>query len=471
MSAQDTLRLERLELTNFRCFAECAIDLHPELTVLVADNGKGKTALLDAIGIALGLFVDTVANTHQWHGFERDDVHRVRVYAPGKPIDGKVVPYFPARFLARGVVDGHPVQWSRALERDVLRAKTTTRDAARLRKIAEGLRGRLTQHATGKRDMGPVLPIVALYGTGRLWSEHRLTAEKRKQATNATILGRTAGYSDCLSSSSSFKAFLAWYEQTANAARDAQIGGATQAVPPERLLATVNEAIRTVLAPTGWKSLVWDYTHRQLLVEHPEHHELPLAFLSDGVRTMIALVADIAHRCVRLNPQWGIEAAKFTPGIVLIDEVDMHLHPGWQQSVIGLLREAFPKIQFVVTTHSPQVLSTVDVESIRVLRVKDGVGALETPKYQTRGVESASVLAVIMGIDPIAQVPEAQWVSRYQALIADGKVESDEAKALRVKLLEHFGAGHPVMINSDRLARFQAYKLRQPSPPMGVAER
>ena len=78
MTLPSTLRLDRLALRNFRCFADCLVELHPQLTVLVAENGRGKTAVLDAIGISLGLFVDTIAGTHQSHGFERSDVRLAR---------------------------------------------------------------------------------------------------------------------------------------------------------------------------------------------------------------------------------------------------------------------------------------------------------------------------------------------------------------------------------------------------------
>jgi predicted ATP-binding protein involved in virulence len=199
------------------------------------------------------------------------------------------------------------------------------------------------------------------------------------------------------------------------------------------------------------------------VADHPAHGRLPLSFLSDGVRNMIALVADVAHRCARLNPHFGTEAARLTPGILLIDEVDMHLHPRWQQQVLGLLGNAFPAMQMVVTTHSPQVLSTVDVESIRIVRHVEGIGTLEHPRFQTRGVEAADVLAEIMGVDPTPRVPEADKMSRYRALIEDGLAEADEALSLRRELLEHFGEMHPLIVQCDRLIRFQAFRLRKGS--------
>jgi predicted ATP-binding protein involved in virulence len=461
MTLPTTLRLDRLELRNFRCFSECTIDLHPELTVLVAENGRGKTAVLDAIGISLGLFVDTIANGRHGHGFERSDVRLAR------NADGSMVPELPVELKASGSADGSRLSWRRAVNTlGKHRVRTTSREAKTLVAAAEGLRQRLTEFAGGKRDQPPPLPLVAFYGTGRLWSEHKLT--ERKRGAGQSSIGRVAGYLDSLSSSSSFKAFADWYERMANAARSTTSVALGPAERPEKLLAAVRNATRIVLEPTRWHDIDWEFPPVDdngqpqgagyLVVEHPDHGRLPLSVLSDGVRNMIALVADLAHRCARLNPQFGEKAAELTPGILLIDEVDMHLHPRWQQLVVGLFQRAFPAMQLVVSTHSPHVLSTVDVNCIRVIRVVDGAGVLQTPKFQTKGVESADVLAAIMGVDPVPQVEEAKELSEYRSLIEDGAAGTAKAVTLRKKLVEHFGHDHPLILDCDRLLRFQAFK-------------
>src|SRR5438132_7105297 len=109
MTTPPTLRVDRLGLRNFRCFAECSIELHPNLTVLVAENGRGKTAVLDALGIALELFVDTITVTRQLHGFDRTDVRLV----PGE--NGIMSPALPTEFVADGYVAGQALHWRRTL--------------------------------------------------------------------------------------------------------------------------------------------------------------------------------------------------------------------------------------------------------------------------------------------------------------------------------------------------------------------
>lgn len=451
MTAGIHLRIDRLHLQNFRCYADCTIGLHPELTVFVAENGSGKTAILDAVGIALGTFVDSISHTHQSHGFDRTDVRVV----PDQ--EGVMASKLPTEFSAEGYVSDHKIHWSRALNGYGLKARTTTKDAEGLRQAAQRIRASTEDYAPQANTTPPILPLVAFYGTGRLWSEHRLTEGKRTNVAATT--GRMSGYIDCLSSSSSFKGMVVWYENKWNETQDPRFSAELSATLP--LLTAVQRATRIVLEPTGWCELDWDFEKKSLVVGHHDYGRLPLAALSDGVRNMVALIADIARRCASLNPHLNEEAAQLTPGVLLIDEVDMHLHPRWQQLIVGLLRTSFPALQMILTTHSPHVLSTVDKGSIRVIRLQDGRGMVNTPTIQTRGVESADVLSSIMGVDPVPQIAEAQLLSHYRAMIEDGTVESDEGQLLRSKLVTHFGESHPLMLDCDRLIRFQKFKLKQ----------
>jgi predicted ATP-binding protein involved in virulence len=452
MSAQTRLRLDHLLLRNFRCFAECAIDLHPELIVLVAENGRGKTAILDAMRIAFGLFVDNVAGTRQSGGFERTDVRLVS----GE--NSEMAAALPTEFVAEGHVSGQNLHWSRALKSYGPSPRSTTKDAKDLCNTAIQLRESLAATEDGGP---PTLPLVAFYGTGRLWAEHGQLKGKRTFDKSTGI--RLDGYADCLSLASSFKGLVNWFETRASEIRDSRF--ATENPKNLLLLAAVGEATQEVLEPTGWRGLHWDYEKMSLVVEHRDHGHLPLSVLSDGIRNTIALVADIARRCAILNPHLGAEVARQTPGVLLIDEVDMHLHPSWQQLVVDLFRKAFPTLQIIMSTHSPHVLSTVDRSAIRVISIASrGQGLVTTPTIQTRGVESADVLATIMKVDAEPPIEEAAWLRQYRALIEDGKAESPEALVFKKRLSTHFGETHPVMLDCERLIRFQNFKLKRNHP-------
>ncbi len=94
-------------------------------------------------------------------------------------------------------------------------------------------------------------------------------------------------------------------------------------------------------------------------------HALRIEQLSDGYRTTLAMIMDIAARMTEANPHMADPL--LSAGVILIDEIELHLHPGWQQRILGDLTRAFPNVQFIVTTHSPQILTTVAPQSIQII--------------------------------------------------------------------------------------------------------
>jgi predicted ATP-binding protein involved in virulence len=447
MMPTTAFHLDRLHLHNFRCFSKCTIDLHPNLTVLVAENGRGKTAILNAIGIAFGLFVDTVSGTRENADLERTDVRLAKLFE-------KMTPFPFAEFKAEGTIAGQLVNWRGVLKVGGSSPRPTMAEAKELKNIAQLIHANVENFKVGDEKALSILPLIAYYGTDRHWSSTSQQGSKR--ATEAGRIGRMSGYSGCLSASSSVSAVIAWYEKTANEIRDPHYRSVLKM--NLSLLTAVRDATRVVIEPTGWSTLDWDFEQNLLVVEHQDKRKLPLSLLSDGIRNMVALVADIARRCASLNPHLGEDAARQTPGILLIDEVDLHLHPRWQQKIIELLQKAFPAFQIVISTHSPHVLSTVDKESIRIIRFNNGDAWLETPQYQTRGVESADVLARIMDVDPIPQVAEAHLLSDYRVLVQTNKFATDEGHVMWDKIIEHFGKDHPVIHEVETLRRLQEFK-------------
>lgn len=455
------IRFSHLRLQNFRCFEDCEISFHPDLTVLVARNGQGKTALLDAIAVAFGLFVDTVSGIPQERRIEWRDVRRIREGELGMASAGTV------EFHAAGIVDGDDIMWGRKRRGDSPKGQTSRKDAKPLTAIANRLRRRITEQVDAPTE--PMdLPLVAYYGTGRRW---QVGDGKAVQPTLTVVNERCLGYADCLSGTASYSLFVDWYRRTFESLSEKKdtlkgklipnpITGYVKANRPELLLAVVNQAVKSVLAAeTGWQGLHWDKKDG-LVLEHPAHGLLPMDFLSDGVRNTAALVADVAHRCVRLNPHLE-DAVKETAGILIIDEVDLHLHPEWQQRIVEMLRSTFPKVQLILSTHSPQVLSTIYSDQIRVIRFREGLLDIQEPRFQTRGVESADVLAAIMGVDPVPKVAEASWLSDYRAAIELGTHDESAGLELRSRLQEHFGGQHPLMLECDRLIRFSRFKQRR----------
>lgn len=444
-----SLRIDNLFLLNFRCFAECEVNLHPELTVFVAENGSGKSAILDAIKLSLSLFVDVMTDQYPYKGFQLSDVRLIL------DSNNQMIMTIPTKFAANGCLHEEEKEWSRKLKSYTNRITNTDwKDAKNLESFALDLRKNVLKLSSEENVVNAsVLPLVAFYGTDRfrLWNEKQHTGKYKYPGDD-----RLLGYIDCLSALSSFHGSIRWYGQIMNEITDPSFSENTNL--NLKLITAVEKAIKIVLAPTEWDELGWDINKKYITVSHPTSGCLPLSFQSDGIKSMIGLVLDIARRCAILNPHLGEFAAEKTPGILLIDEVDMHLHPSWQQQVIELLRQAFPEMQIICSTHSPHVLSTVNFESIRMICLNDGNDYFETPKYQTRGVESADVLAKIMNVNPTPQVKEAIWLSDYRAFIQTGKCNTKEGESLWVKIIKHFGDDHPLITELNVLRNFQEFK-------------
>jgi predicted ATP-binding protein involved in virulence len=171
--------------------------------------------------------------------------------------------------------------------------------------------------------------------------------------------------------------------------------------------------------------------------------------LSDGYRTTLAMVMDIASRMAEANPKE--DDILGTEGIVLIDEVDLHLHPSWQQRILDNLLNTFPNIQFIVTTHSPQVLSTVKREQIRILYQSGG----EIPKATTYGEPIYDVLQAVMAVDPQPPVPEKKELERLTELVDQGLYDTAETEALFEELRQKLNPHHPQLKRIERAIQRQ----------------
>ena len=449
-------RLDKLELENFRCFSKIEIQLHEKLTVIVALNGGGKTTVLDAACFGWQFFLHGIELEKSAKTIRDADVRRSRSQ------DGAMVPMKPVSLSGSSFIGGKSVDWN--VDKGQTSPKNTSSRAAEDMKEAGRVLRRATQaYAENTIAHPPTLPAIGYYGTGRLWAAQKITASRRKnvKADNSP----TSGYDQCLSPSSHFAIFEVWFERYSREAQQERMSEKQSPHRPADKLKAVVNAVDTLLKPVGWHSLAFDFTEETIVAEHPVHGRLPVSTLSDGIRVIIGLVGDIAHRCVRLNPHFGSDAAKFTPGVITIDEVDMHLHPEWQQLVLGALTDAFPLIQFIVTTHSPQVLTTVRRANIRIL-AQDAVGiwSASMPDEETKGVESSTAMNEVMGVNQVPPVPEAGWRNDYTALIENGVHQTIEGMELRAKLVAHYGEQHSIILDFDRLIRFQAFKRRKSQP-------
>lgn len=474
------MKIDRISLKNYRCFDVIDIELHRHMTVLVAPNGQGKTSILDAIKVTLWPYVagfDLGSLTNDATSIQIDDVRREQVqryemdwrlpavvHATGTLQAGRLVADGALKLRssrashASTALDealGHGLMWDCRRYRESVRKGTKTKMhvsslALDLGKTAQALEKRIF---SGEQLTPDDLPMLGYYGTGRLWAQKKLTAAHEKTSSEAS--SRTFAYRDCLDPASSYRHFVQWYTRIFKSFRAAQIRsiekrGAVDIGVSEELSAPIRAiqlATDGILGShTGWRELEYSEEHEELVLNHGQHGQLKISQLSDGIRNMLALVGDIAYRCYKLNAHMGENAPQRTHGIVMIDEVDMHLHPSWQQTVLTDLKTAFPNLQFIVTTHSPQVTSSVPSESIRVL----DNGNIFSASPGTEGAESSRLLKRLFGVElRPPNNPATRRLNEYLNLVYAGRWNTLRAKRLRSLLNARYKGEEPALVDAD----------------------
>lgn len=329
------MKIKRIRLRNFKCFADREFALADRFNLVVGDNATGKTALLDGLAVGLGSLLLGMHSPSPARSIHRDEVRR-KFYHFGDSVT--VEPQLPVRVECEGSVVREPGRWARALE--TVNGKTTRKEAKWISTTAQRLQKNTT--AGGPSE----LPLISYYGTGRIWLQRR-----QRKTMMLKPQSRLAGYLDCLDPSSDEKHLVSWFKTREIAMVQRRESSPTLEACRQAILDCLPEA----------KHVYYDVLQDEMMLQL-EDGEVPFSYLSDGYRNMLGMAADLAIRSATLNPHLRHHAALETSGVVLIDEIDLHLHPIWQRRVVTDLMRAFPSFQFVATTHSPFVIQSLPPE-------------------------------------------------------------------------------------------------------------
>lgn len=487
-----SLQISSLKLVNFRVFENIDIGFcnnykhnsnsNSNLTVIVGNNGAGKTTILEAIEKSLNWLILTIKS--------KTNSGRSDLIEPLDITNNSLVEY--ASIITKFVIS-EKIQYEIELSNSKKGSKSTRKGHYQeVRQLAE-----LYKFANS-RNAQFNFPIMAFYSVERALDITKKDTKSFDEVSGQSAWNQFDGYTDALNGTADFKLFFRWFKyfEDLDNSTDKQYqkllaeidklkaelegglglikkiekkanlegeGGEVlnvfkqekqeeiqnleakmnnrQEVQPSSIIYNVTKAIYELMP--DFKNLrIQRSPYLDMLIDK-DNVSLSVLQLSQGEKSLLALVADIARRLVLLNP--SLDDPLKGNGVVLIDEIDLHLHPEWQQTILPNLMKTFPNIQFIVTTHSPQVLTTVHNSSIRILTSEN----IFNTSINTFGEESRTILEDVMHVDSRPKDPMTQKLKEYLQRINRGEIDSQDISSLRTELEIHFGESHSQLRLAD----------------------
>ncbi len=432
------MRIDTLQIENFKLFARQSVVLNQQFNLLVGENGAGKTTILDALAVAAGIWLVNPPDTILRNSGRNILPSEIRVEPEKRGDRIQFMQKRPVVIGAKGTIGGDAVTWVRQIRAD---GQRTTNLGA---KAALSLVARIYQRDQAGEKL--VCPVLAYYGAGRAWisSNERIP----KDVKTPGEARRWAAFYDCFNERIRPAELREWFlrETTAAGNRSGKMRAGFEIVR------------RAILSCVPDADAVWYDADRKEIVLSIAGCAMPFNNLSAGQRMMLALVADLAIKAVTQNaflvptdesgPSDGPLPSVLaeTPGLVLIDELDVHLHPRWQRRVAGDLKRTFPSIQFVCTSHSPQMIGELPPEEIRLLKN----GEIIVPDH-SYGVDSNRVLEELM--DAKSRNHGVEEMLRRLAEAVDQE-NFKEAKELITELAREIGNDDPEVTRANTLLKF-----------------
>lgn len=404
--------IQNVKIKNFRGIEEKEFEFKPGFNLIKGENGKGKTSILEAIAVGIGGFIagfDGVSTRH----FSKQEIRRQYVLLGDGSYDEKMI--MPMEVEMTAIIDGRRYDWVRS--RSSLNASRSTINPRKICKKAEEMS--LAENVE--------LPLVSYQSAARMWSQRR---EKAENVFRKSYY-RTVGYMDALVDASNIKLLLNWCVKM------------EQVSWQKSVRISEYEAVKKVVADfmacmnqDGACEIFYDKQTENLMLKKDDC-ALPIENLSAGYQSLVWMVFDIAYRMAVLNPDKK-ENIAMTHGVVLIDEIDMHLHPKWQWNIIEALRKVFPNVQFIATTHAPILFASaknvwvVDIESNEV-----------TYSWSHYGLDINTVLQAYQETEEMTPEVKTKVENFYRFL---DKKEYKDAESVLVDLEEETAPEHPLTV-------------------------
>lgn len=319
------------------------LEFQEGFNIVIGDNGVGKTSILEAISVTLGGFLRGIDGAYS-KNFSKDEIRCVsELFGAGS---WNILYITPIQVDCSVELDGQNYSWTRK-KNSIKSSKSTVQPIDICKKAASLI-----------NDKDSILPLLSYQSVSRMWAQKR---EKQQDLFKKDNFSRSVGYTDCLSQEANNKLLLNWCRKMEQVSwqEDKKIDE----------YEAVKKALEKFMSKMNNEDNIKVFYDKKQdeLVYMEKGKVLPIRYLSAGYQSLIWMVLEISYRMAVLNPNLFENVINKTPGIVLIDELDLHLHPKWQWRVIEALEETFPKLQFIATTHSPIILASC--KNVRVIAI------------------------------------------------------------------------------------------------------
>lgn len=409
------MRIDRIKAVNFKGFSDIELDFDGKSTVIFGVNGMGKSSLLAIVNYIMRPLMYSL-NKAQGKAYSSFTPELVKIG------NGYIL------LAADLLCNGERVLLTRKYEKPSIRSKAKTIDSKEEYSF-------LMNEFFLDSVIKPNIPIFVSYGTNRSVLEVPLRIRQKHQFSQLTAIERA------VENTVDFKTFFEWYRNQEDIENEA-IRDIGFKMYKDKSLECVRKAIEAMLGN------VTDLKVRRnplRMTVKKDKTELIVNLLSDGEKCTLAMFGDLARRIALANPE--LEDPLKGEGLVLIDEIELHMHPTWQRKVLSVLKEVFPNIQFIITTHSPQVLGEADDSyNLYYLKAEDSGERIIEKINRMDGFDSNYILEEYMDTNSL-NANFKKLISEANHLIDDCRF--DEAEKLISQIAEISG------LNSERVIEIE----------------
>lgn len=422
--------LKNIKISNFKSIENVEIKFEEGFNILIGDNGVGKTSILEAISVALGGFLVGIDGINTKH-FTTDEIRCVSELLGQGSYNIKYIT--PIQVDCEIELDGENYIWTR--RKSSIRAARSTVEPRDICKKAS----QLSENTNG------ILPLLNYQSVARMWAQKR---EKTENIFKKDNFSRNIGYIDCLSQESNVKLLLNWCRKMEQVSWQED-----QKIAEYEAVKNALAKFMSIMNDTDVNKVLYDKKQEELMYKNG-NKILPIRFLSAGYQSLIWMVLEIAYRMAVLNPNLLENVTNKTTGIVLIDELDLHLHPKWQWKVIKALKETFPNVQFIATTHSSIILASCKNE--RVISINSNMNI--EYKKSLYGLPINDVLVTYQNSDNIVSNIKVKLAEFYKAVEMQ---KYNEASHILSVLSEELGEDNPEIVGAKMTLDLETLSLEE----------